>query len=269
MSSLPDIAVARSGRRTALALGAVLAAASVWPARAQPAAAPGRTESMYEGVLGTGAIGMTIVQPRGGETALTGHYFAARVLKDIPLTGSLQGGRLTLREPEGGSFVLEFVGTGLGPGKAPDFNTSIGLTGVWTQGSKRLDVTLGASGTRRAGGRRYEQVTTEADAAFEARVQAFQAAVLAGDRAAATGFVQFPLRVNSGKSSGNAKAPKTRQIASDEQLAATWDQVFTPACIAVLKEALPHDMFVAKGQAMLGNGLLWFAANGLVAVNLP
>lgn len=258
----PPITDGHSRRRIALAMGALLAAASsVLPASAQSAPSAGRPESMYEGVLGTGAIGMTIVHPRGGETALTGHYFAAGVLKDIPLTGSFQAGRLILREAGGGAFVLAFVDNGFAGGKPLDFGNSIGLTGQWTQGATRLAVTLGSTGSRVAGGRRYAQVTRESDEAFEARVQGFHRAVLAGDRAAAAGHVAFPLRVTS--------AGKSRQIASAEQLDAEWDRVFTPACLDVLKEALPHDMFVARGQAMIGNGVAWFGANGAVAINLP
>ncbi len=248
-------------RRTILRLAAA-ALAPGWAlgSRAQALEA-GRLEASYEGVLGTELIGMTLVVPRGAAGQLTGHYFRGKLLKDIPLTGSFQAGRLSLREAGGGTFALAFVDNGFAGGKPLDFGNSIGLTGQWTQGATRLAVTLGNTGSRVAGGRRYAQVTRETDEAFEARVQGFHRAVLAGDRAAAASFVAFPLRVTT--------AGKSRQIASAEQLDAEWDRVFTPACLDVLKEALPHDMFVARGQAMIGNGVAWFGANGAVAINPP
>jgi hypothetical protein len=243
-------------RRTFAA--ALFGSGLAWRAWGQGAA---RTEYMYEGVLGTGTIGMSLLQPRGGDPRLTGHYFHGKTLKDIALTGSLQGNQLLLREAGGGSFALGFVGQGQEAGKPLSFANSVGLTGVWTQGAKRLEVTLGNTATRPAGGRRYAQVTSEDDAEFEARVQAFHRAVLAGQRAEALRFVDFPLRINQGG--------KSREIASAEQLEAGWAQVFNRACLDLLKEALPHDMFVANGQAMLGSGVLWFGANGVVAINLP
>lgn len=258
MTSRPP---AMTSRRAYLRLAvATLATGWVFGGRAQPPAA-GRLEASYEGVLGTELIGMTLVAPRGAAGPLTGHYFRGKLLKDIPLTGSFQAGRLNVREAGGGSFALAFVDNGTAGGATLDFGNSIGLTGYWTLGATRLPVTLGNTGNRVAGGRRYAQVTRESDEAFEARVQGFHRAVLAGDRAAAASFVAFPLRVTA--------AGKSRQIASAEQLDAAWDQVFTPACLDVLKEALPHDMFVARGQAMIGGGVAWFGADGAVAINLP
>ena len=248
-------------RRACLGLAAlVLAAGGACNVRAQAPSA-GRQEVSYEGVLGTELMGMTLVTARGAAGPLTGHYFRGKTLKDVALTGSFQGGRLTLRDAGGGSFALEFVGNASAAGKTLDFGNSIGITGHWTQGATRLEVTLGNTGSRNAGGRRYAQVTRESDEAFEARVQGFHRAVLAGDRVAAAGFVAFPLRVTA--------AGKSREIASAEQLDAAWDQIFTPACLDVLKEALPHDMFVARGQAMIGNGVAWFGAGGAVAINVP
>ena len=254
---LPLPARRRMCARLVVAMAATSWAASGWA----QAPAAGRTEALYEGVLGTSLIGMTLVAPKGAEGRLAGHYFYGKFLKDIPLTGSFQGGRLTLREAGGGTFTLELVGNGTGGGKPLDFSNSIGLAGAWTQGGKRLDVTLGNTANRPAGGRRYEQVTKETDEEFEARVQGFHRAVLAGDRAGVARFIDFPLHVNQGG--------KGREIASAEQLDAAWDQVFTRACLNALKEALPHDMFVSNGRAMIGNGVAWFGANGAVAINVP
>ncbi|MEJ8857772.1 hypothetical protein WKW79_24585 [Variovorax robiniae] len=225
-----------------------------------PPAAP-TIEFLYEGALGTDAIGMTLVPAKGAEGQLTGHYFLGKALTDIPLTGSQQAGRLLLLEPGGGVFDLELVGAGNGGGPPPEIGNSIGATGTWTQAKRRLDVTLGNTGKRESSARRYEKVTSETDAAFEARVQDFHKAVLASEKAEAARFVDYPLKVKQGG--------KTRQIANAEQLVAGWDQVFTKPCIEALKVALPHDMFVANGQAMMGSGVIWFGAKGAAVINLP
>jgi len=39
--------------------------------------------------------------------------------------------------------------------------------------------------------------------------------------------------------------------------------VFSPAFIAKLREDIPHEMFVDEGEAMLGQGQLWFDGRGL------
>jgi hypothetical protein len=112
-----------------------------------------------------------------------------------------------------------------------------------------------------ANARWYESVTSESDAAFEARVQGFYKAVLAGDSKAAAQYVDFPLRVN--------RNGKSRTIHSAAELSAQWKQIFTPACDGAFRDAMPHDMFVRNGQAMLGDGVAWFGAKGAQAINIP
>jgi hypothetical protein len=48
---------------------------------------------------------------------------------------------------------------------------------------------------------------------------------------------------------------------------ANWSRVFSPAFIAKLREDIPHEMFVDEGEAMLGQGQLWFDGRGLTIVN--
>jgi hypothetical protein len=247
--------------RLALAAAAFGCAATVWArGPTAPPAAPA-IEFIFEGALGTDAIGMTLMPVKGAEGQLTGHYFLGKALADIPLTGSQQSGRLLLLEAGGGVFDLELVGAGNGSGPPPELGNSIGATGTWTQAKRRLDVTLGNTGKRESSARRYEKVTSEPDAAFEAHVQDFHKAVLASEKAEAARFVDYPLKVKQGG--------KTRQIATAEQLVAGWDQVFTKPCIEALKVALPHDMYVANGQAMMGSGVIWFGAKGAAVINLP
>jgi hypothetical protein len=268
---LPSRPRPRGGRllRTAAGSG-VLALACGWTLPAQAA-----EEQSFRGTLGAGRIGLTVVLPAsGGDGALAGRYFYAKYMKDIPLTGSLQGGRLTLREPGGGAFALGFVGNGSEGGKPPGFRNSVGLAGSWSGNGKSFPVKLelasgapSASGSAGAlpatavGGRRYGQVTNESDGAFEARVQGFRNAVLTGDRAGAARYVQFPLRVNGGG--------KSTTVASAIQLGSAWERIATPAFVEAMKKATPHELFVSNGMAMMGDGIAWFGPKGAVALNLP
>ena len=49
---------------------------------------------------------------------------------------------------------------------------------------------------------------------------------------------------------------------SKTQLLAHWDNIFTPAYVAVLRTAVPHDMFVNGRGAMVVNGAAWFNDKG-------
>jgi hypothetical protein len=266
--------------RAAAVSGALMGAL----AGSAPAAAA--DELGYRGTVGTARIGLTLVLPPANrDGALSGHYFYARFMKDIPLTGSLKAGKLTLSEPGGGAFTLTFVADGAGTAKAAtgkplNFRNSTGLEGTWTGNGKNLAVALVlASGAHEAsasstpaakasvapqvtvGERRYSQVTTESDLAFEARVQGFRNAVITGDRAGATRYVQFPLRVNANG--------KSTTIASAIQLGSAWERIATPAFVEAMKKATPHDLFVSNGMATMGDGIAWFGPKGAVAVNLP
>ncbi len=215
-----------------------------------------------DGTLGPTQIGMTL-NLKGMSAIESGHYFYAKYLKDILLTGNLQGIVVTLHEPEGGTFTLHFKGNGSEAGKPLDFNNSVGLEGTWTKSATTLPVKLGiiAMSEGPANARWYESVTDESDAAFEAKVQGFYQAVLAGDRNAAAKYMSFPLRVNH--------AGKGHLIRSAAQLSTEWPQIFTPAYLAALKKAMPHDLFTRNGLAMLGDGIAWFGAKGVEAINVP
>ena len=214
----------------------------------------------YDGSLGQIHIGLTLTV-KGSNVITGGHYFYAKHLTDIPFTGNLQAGQMTLQGSDGGTFVLKFKGNGSEAGKPLDFTNSVGLNGTWSKDGKQLPVSLASGGQSAAGGRWYENVTAESDAAFEARAQAFYKAVLAGDRAAAAKNTDFPLRVNQ-----NGKSHK---ITTAAELGAQWDKIFTPAYLDKLKQDMPHDMSVVQGQAMLGSGDVYFGAKGATALNLP
>ncbi len=227
-------------------------------------AAQVQAESLADlaGTVGHNRVGMTLAL-KGDKDISGGHYFYVHYLKDIPLTGSIQGSEVMLKTTDGGTFELRFKGNGSEGGKPSTFANSVGLEGTWKKGSQKLLVTLNFTGMSQgvAAGHRYASVTSESDAAFEAKVQGFWRSVLAGKKSAAALYVSFPLRINQGG--------KTRTISSAQELTAQWNQIFTPAYLTALRSAVPHDMFTRNGQVMLGDGIAWFDAKGAVALNLP
>jgi hypothetical protein len=237
---------------------AILLILAVFGAKAQDSSGANRIS--YEGTLGQTRIWLTLIV-KADNTITGGHYFYAKYLTDIPLTGAMQPGTVTLKGQDGGSFDLKIKGNGSEGSKPMDFNTSVGLEGTWSKDGKSLPVKLDAQGMAPANGRWYENVTSESDAAFEARAQGFYKAALAGDKATVAKYVDFPLRVNQNG--------KSRTIHSSAELSAQWDSIFTPAYLAALKKDIPHDMGVAQGQAMLGAGDVWFGDKGATALNLP
>ncbi len=224
-------------------------------------AATGESLAGLAGTVGHNKVGMSLGLK--GDSAITGgHYFYVHYLKDIPLTGSIQGGEVTLNAVDGGKFQLRFKGNGSEGGKSLNFSNSVGLEGTWSKGSQKLPVVLNLTDRSQsvAAGRRYESVTSESDAAFEAKVQGFWHSVLSGKKSAAALYISFPLRVNQGG--------KSRMISSAQALTAQWSEIFTRAYLTALRSAVPHDMFTRNGQAMLGDGLVWFDSKGAVALNV-
>lgn len=216
----------------------------------------------FTGTVGQSRIGMTLLVNATG-TVIGGHYFYTSDLKDIPLQAGTQGSGIILFDPEGGQFALRFKGNGSEAGRPLNFHNSIGMEGRWMKNDSSYPVKLqmeqSSEGPAKA--RWYQGVTSESDAAFEARVQNFYKAVLAGDRAAASRCVDFPLRINHDG--------KSHMVRTAAQLSAEWDQIFTPACIDAFKNAIPHDMFVRNGQVMLGSGVAWFGPEGAQVINVP
>jgi len=219
------------------------------------------TQISYEGTIGPARTGLTVIVKSGVISG--GHYFYAKYLTDIPLTGSILPGALALHGQDGGAFALKFVGNGSEAGKPLGFENSVGLEGTWSKDGKNLPVKLTAGGQSPApaSGRWYEMVTDQSDAAFEAKVQGFYKAALAGDRAATAKYVSFPLRVNHNG--------KSRMIRSAGELTAQWETIFTPAYLAALKKDMPHDLSIIQGQAMLGDGQAFFDDKGATALNIP
>lgn len=201
---------------------------------------------------------------RDSRDFVSGHYFYVKTLANIPLTGRMEGDTLTLQEPGGGAFRLHLVSNVPGRKETLSFYNSTSLAGTWTQGDKTLPVEIGLSSGHDGAphDRRYGEVTEESDAIFEARVGSFLAAVVRGDRATAARFVAYPLLVKDGKDGA-----RVRTIHNNTEFLARWDSIFPPKFVAKLRTAVPHEMFVRQGSAMVGSGDIWFDAKGAKTIN--
>jgi hypothetical protein len=231
-------------------------------ATAAPAIADADVTTYHlDGTIGAYPVGVSL-SVKDGTSIAAGHYYYDSQLKDIPLTGSVNGRSVTLTTPTGETFHLTMQGNGGTGGDGSSFTTSVALNGTWTNGSQTLPAKLGMDFVNDGlpNGHMYADVTGESDMAFEAQVARFLKAALAGDKPAVAAAVSYPLRVN-GK--------HALTIRSAAQLTSQWSAVFTPAMLAQLKTAVPHEMFVHEGQAMVAGGLVWFDAKGATAINEP
>lgn len=217
------------------------------------------TSTEMYGTIGSYRVGLNYTV-RNKTELVTAHYFYASQLKDIQLTGAVEGDAVDLKGEDGSIFHLHFVGNGSNGAEPLTFYNSVGLTGTWVLGSRSLPAKLtGEHGTSNPGQRLYENVTSQPDAEFEAMIQAARRAIIKGDPGLAAKYVHFPLSVNIDR--------QHLTLHNSAQLEANWSRVFSPAFIAKLREDIPHEMFVHEGEAMLGQGRLWFDDKGLTVVN--
>ncbi len=239
-------------------------AAFAWIMAIMPAVAsdPAGTVVHYQmiGTIGPYQVGANLTV--GDHDAITAaHYFYASKPVDIPLTGKIVDETIQLQEPGGGVFDLQFESGDKAAARPLTFSTSTALTGTWTGNGHHFPVRLNFDAVGgQQGADRYKDVTDVAAPVFEAMVQRFLHGAIAGDRAKTTSAVSFPLRLNG----ANGSAVHDRA-----QLEARWPQVFTPCMIATLKAAIPHEMFVRNGEAMVANGAVWFGRRGATSLNVP
>jgi len=217
-----------------------------------------------QGTLGPARIGMTL-DLAGQTVGPATHYFYVAHLKDIPLSGSLAASEsgeflLTLKEADGGVFTLRYKDKGGHPDKF--LYTSNDLGGTWSKDGKDLAVALTYVEGYDSGvpERLYADIVDESNDRFEARVRGFRDAVLASDAKEAGKFIRFPLRVN-------VKGQAPLMIKSSQQLQRQWKQVFSDQWLSDARAAVPHELFVRNGMAMLGNGLVWFGPKGAETIN--
>ena len=219
-------------------------------------------QAQCEGTLGTTQVGMTVEVKQDAITG--GHYFIAKDLRDIPITGAVQDGRIVISGADGSSFDLRFKSNGSEHGERLSFHNSVGFVGTRQKDGKVEKVDLGfLTMGEPSEGRRYAFTTDLSDAEFESIVRDWRIAVLSGNRKEAAIHTHFPLRVNAHH--------KHRTIRSPQELFEAWDRIFTPAYLSRIRKDLPHDMLGENSSllVMLGPGDVWFGGKGIEVLNLP
>jgi hypothetical protein len=212
-----------------------------------------------EGKIGPYSIGLNLLV-RDNVDFADGHYFYASKMLDIPLEGHVDGEDINLQERGGGIFHLHLVSNDSAKGEKLTFYNSTGLQGTWTRGAKTYPVTLQITSAFDGPVPTpwYSDVTKEPDAAFEARVRRFLRAVIAGNKGATANAVSFPLQVNGSRNF---------VVRNRADLLAKWDNIFKPTLVAQLRNAIPHQMSVHDGLAMVADGTVWFDAKGAMVIN--
>jgi len=217
----------------------------------------------YEGHIdGQHRVRMTLVF---GSSEITGVYFYASQLKDIALRGRmLDATRVELEELDAAGqptarFEAEF------PEMAPEskFGTSPlqceVIRGNWRKigADMALPVLLemggGTAGSLKS---RYGAIGVRDQEALHRNAQAFWRAVQRDDRVTAAGLIRYPIRVDT--------TAGLRRYTAAEQLLADYERIFTPGFRQAIARGLPRNMFVRDQGAMLGDGQVWFGADGLV-----
>lgn len=108
------------------------------------------------------------------------------------------------------------------------------------------------------------QAANASDPVFKGKVRRFLDAVRRNDRAAAAQLVSYPAGINRGAETSVRRST----LRTKADFLAQWDRIFTPAYLRKLRAASPDDMFAKDGMAMVGDGLIWFDANGAKVFNL-
>ena len=172
----------------------------------------------------------------------------------------MEGDRLVFHGDDGSRFDLHFET--VSPTSKPPltFYNSTSLVGTWTKGATTLPVTLGMnlSGGPQ-GASRYEDVTKEPAEVFEARARHFINGALSGNKVETASATSFPLNIGD----------RRDFVHTRQELFRRWREIFTPCLLSHLKLAVPHEMFVHDGFAMVSNGTVWFDAKGATSIDTP
>ena len=196
---------------------------------------------------------------------VSGVYFYASQLKDIPLRGRMVDAthvRLEELDASGtpvATFEAEF------PEQDPDsaFGDSAleceVIRGTWRKAGSDtalpvyLQMEGGTSGSIK---HRYAAIGVRDPETLHRNSQAFWLAVKRDDRKTAASLIRYPIRVDT--SAGR------KRYTSAEQLLADYELIFTPVFRESIAKGLPRNMFVRDQGAMLGSGQVWFGADGKV-----
>jgi hypothetical protein len=90
--------------------GLCLAIATIFVVHVEAQTSEAILEVQCEGTLGTTRAGMTIEVNQ--ETITGGHYFVAKDLRDIPITGAVHDGQIVISAADGSQFDFRFKSNG-------------------------------------------------------------------------------------------------------------------------------------------------------------
>lgn len=196
---------------------------------------------------------------------LEGVYTYRSQLRDIRLRGRIEGGKTVVLEEldDAGRVAARFEGefvTRDPKGRYGDSELACEvMMGIWTKAGSAdpLSFYLATDGATSGGLRhRYGAIGVRDDEVVHRGAARFWRAVKAGDRATAAAQVRYPTAVTLDG--------KVRRLKGPKDLLAVYDAVFTPKFVAAILDSTPRYMFVRDEGAMLGNGWVWFGADGKV-----
>ncbi|HPU80622.1 hypothetical protein [Accumulibacter sp.] len=223
----------------------------------------------YSGSIGEKyRIGMTLVL---AGSAVSGSYFYASQLADIRLRGRIAHGTdIVLDELDAADKVVaRFVGRFLtsdpsGRYQGDKLECEI-ITGTWHKldANEGLPVRLTLeNGTAGSLANRYAVAGATDDERVHRQALRFWHAVKRADKPTVAALLAYPLNV--------VVAGSRKRINDAKELIGNYDAIFSPQMRAAIGNALPRNMFVRDQGIMLGNGEVWFGADGrVIALNPP
>lgn len=216
----------------------------------------------FEGTLAAKLrVRMTLVF--SGEQ-VEGVYFYANQLRDIPLKGHLSNAQnLVLDERDAtGAVMARFVAhfperdPGSTYGDSP--LTCDVIVGTWQKlgGGAALPVYLTTSSavTGSLDHRYLAALGVNDDHLINDGATRFWRAVKADDQPVVAAQIAYPIVLNV--------AGRRLRLKTPAELLSHYEAIFTEAFRATILKAMPRNLFVRDQGAMLGNGAVWFGANG-------
>ena len=209
-------------------------------------------------------VRMTLVFSADGK--LDGVYTYRSQLRDIRLRGRIEGGKkVVLDELDAAGRVTarfegEFV-TRDPKGRYGDSELACEvMIGGWSKvgsAAPPLSFYLATDGATSGSLRhRYGAIGVRDDEVVHRGAARFWRAVKAGDRTTVAAQLRYPAAVSVDG--------KPRRLYAPKDLLAVYDKVFTKDFVGAILDSTPRYMFVRDEGAMLGNGWVWFGADGKV-----
>ena len=214
----------------------------------------------YGGEIGlTHKVRMSLVFDGDG---IRGLYFYATQLHDIRLTGRITDGTtIVLDESDAlGKVVARFDGGFVEHDPRGKFGNSKlkceTIVGTWHRldSAKKLPVYLSLDNI--SGGSLANRYGGKDDGLIHRGALRFQNAIKGGDRAMVASLIVYPIDVEL---SGRKK-----RLRGPRDLLASYDTIFSAKYRAAIANAIPWNMFVRDQGVMLGNGEVWFDADGKI-----